>query len=47
MKRYNQVILDGQMSLRRIYAIRDTLAVEAVLMTDLAVLGGSHRVMCA
>lgn len=46
MKRYNQVILDGQMSLRRIYAIRDTLAVEAVLMTDLAVLGGSHRVMC-
>lgn len=46
MKRYNQVILDGQMSLRRVYAIRGVLAVEAVLTTDLAVLGGSHRVVC-
>jgi hypothetical protein len=46
MKRYNQVILDGQMSLRRVYAIRGVLAVEAVLSTDLAVLGGSHRVVC-
>ncbi|GAP12232.1 hypothetical protein BECAL_03436 [Bellilinea caldifistulae] len=46
MKRYNQVILDGQMSLRRVYAIRGVLAVEAVLTTDLSVLGGSHRVVC-
>lgn len=46
MKRYNQVILDGQMSLRRIYAIRGALALEAVLTTDLAVLGGRHRVVC-
>ncbi|GAP05202.1 hypothetical protein ATHL_00031 [Anaerolinea thermolimosa] len=46
MKRYNQVILDGQMSLRRIYTIRGVLAVEAILTTDLAVLGGDHRVVC-
>lgn len=46
MKRGNQVILDGQISLKRIYAVRDALAVEAILATDLAVLGGRHRVIC-
>jgi hypothetical protein len=46
MKRYNQVILDGQMSLRRVYPIRENLAVEARLETDRPVLGGCHRVVC-
>lgn len=46
LKRHNQVILDRQMSLRRIYAVQSALAVEAVLSTDLAALGAHHRMVC-
>ncbi len=46
MKRYNQVILDGQIGLKRVYANRQGLALEAVIRTDLEVLGGSHPLVC-
>jgi len=46
MKRCNQVILDGQMSLKRVYNLRGSPAVQASLTTDLTVLGGNHRVVC-
>lgn len=44
--RNNQVILDGKIYLRRVYLVKDRLAVEMVVETDQAVLGGHHRVVC-
>lgn len=45
MRYGNQVILDGQVSLRRVYRLEGALALELTITTDLAALGGVHRVV--
>ncbi|MGB9801204.1 MAG: hypothetical protein ACPLUL_14035 [Thermanaerothrix sp.] len=45
MKYSNQVILDGQVSLKRVYRLEGAIALELTITTDLAALGGVHRVV--
>lgn len=45
MRRNNQVILDGQVNLKRVYRVQKSLAVMLEVTTDLPVMGGVHQVL--
>jgi|DewCreStandDraft_4_1066084.scaffolds.fasta_scaffold22321_7 hypothetical protein len=47
MQRFNQVILDGQVSLKQVYRVERSLVVAVTVETDLAALGGVHRVLAS